>query len=310
MESITKFLKGVVVLGVILLFSNSYSQTQEWVQRNNGSLNSNDEFQAVTVDNSGNVYVGGSVSGLNYDYAIVKYSPAGTELWNKTYNGTGNSDDYIHDIAVDDAGNVYVTGESIGSSSNTDYATIKYNSSGTVQWIQRYNGTGNFADVAYELILDDSGNVYVGGYSHGTGSQNDIVIVRYNSVGAQQWVQRYNGNANSFDIFGSMEMDGAGNLYVVGSSIHTGAATDIVTLKINQYTGALMLSERYNGPANVNDYGYDIGLDGAGNVYVTGESGGLGTGDDIITVKYNSSLTQQWAKDIMERGITTMKVVR
>jgi len=60
---------------------------------------------------------------------------------------------------VDGSGNVYVTGYSIESGTYFDYATVKYNSSGVQQWVQRYNGGS-----AYSLAVDDSGSVYVTGY--------------------------------------------------------------------------------------------------------------------------------------------------
>src|SRR5690349_17194541 len=69
-------------------------------------------------------------------------------LWTQRYNGTADSTDYANKMTVDTSGNVYVTGSSRGSGTNSDYVTIKYNSEGTIQWLQRYNGTGNGADFA------------------------------------------------------------------------------------------------------------------------------------------------------------------
>ena len=69
-----------------------------------------------------------------------------------------------HAIALDGAGNVYVTGR--WPNGYPDYGTIKYNSAGQQQWVARYNGPpGNGPDVATAIALDDSGNVYVTGSS-------------------------------------------------------------------------------------------------------------------------------------------------
>ena len=87
----------------------------------------------LPVDGSGKVYV----TGENYSsgpssssaYATIKYNASGTEEWVARYNGPGVSDDYATAIAVDGSGNVYVTGQSVGSGTNYDYATIKYSQS-------------------------------------------------------------------------------------------------------------------------------------------------------------------------------------
>ena len=66
------------------------------------------------MDAAGNVYVTGESGGVGsgLDYATLKYDPSGKLLWEKRYNGPGNHDDGATAMAVDAAGNVYVTGES------------------------------------------------------------------------------------------------------------------------------------------------------------------------------------------------------
>jgi len=91
-----------------------------------------------------------------------------TQQWVAIYNGPGYSDDYTESIAVDGSSNVYVTGSSTGSGTLSDYATIKYNSSGVQQWVAIYSGSGNSDDYAKSIAVDGSGNVYVTGYSKGS----------------------------------------------------------------------------------------------------------------------------------------------
>ena len=130
-------------------------------------------------------------SGTNYDYATIKYNSSGVMQWVQTYNGPGNVSDIAYSIAVDGSGNVYVTGYSSQGGTNSDYATIKYNSSGVQQWVQRYNGPGNGVDGAYSIAVDGSGNVYVTGQSYGGGTSLDYATIKYNSSGVQQWVATY-----------------------------------------------------------------------------------------------------------------------
>src|SRR6266508_4484108 len=164
------------------------SGIQQWVARYNGPDYAHNDAQAMAIDGLGNVYVtgiswGGGGSGTFDDYATVKYDTSGTQQWVARYNGPGIFGDVGRAIAVDASGNVYVTGESMGSGSGYDYATIKYNSSGTQQWVDRYNGPGNGDDDARAVAIDGSGNVYVTGYSLGSGSGFDYATIKYDSSG-------------------------------------------------------------------------------------------------------------------------------
>jgi hypothetical protein len=185
------------------------------------------------------------------------------------YNGPVNDTDGASSIAVDGSGNVYVTGVSVGSATSWDYCTIKYNSSGVQQWVARYNGPGNGVDEAYSIAVDGSGNVYVTGYSNGSGTGDDYCTIKYNSSGVQQWVARYNGPGNSGDEAKSIAVDGSGNVYVTGYSKGSVTSDDYCTIKYNS-SGVQQWVARYNGPGNDWDAARSIAVDGSGNVYVTG----------------------------------------
>lgn len=61
-----------------------------------------------------------------YDYATVKYSPDGEQLWLARYDGPGHDTDIASAMVLDATGNVYVTGWSTGDATGLDFATIKY----------------------------------------------------------------------------------------------------------------------------------------------------------------------------------------
>jgi hypothetical protein len=123
----------------------------------------------------------------------------------------GASTDIGTAIAVDAAGNVYVTGNYAGtanfggisrtSAGNNDVFVAKYNSSGTPQWVRSAGGTGT--DYGAGIAVDAAGNVYVTGYYQGTASFGgisstsaglyDIFVAEYNSSGILQWVQSAGG---------------------------------------------------------------------------------------------------------------------
>src|SRR6266496_1603514 len=207
---------------------------QAWVARYNGPGNLDDGAHAIVGDSSGNVYVtGGSHgSGTDLDYATIKYNSAGREQWVARYNG--GIRDYAWAIALDGSGNIYVTGESIGSGTASDYATIKYDASGQEQWVARYNSSRTGDDYARAIALDGSGNVYVMGFSNKAHTY-DYATVKYGSAGQEQWVARYNGPGNgNEEVANTMVVDGSGNVYVTGASPGRGTGFDYATVKYVQ----------------------------------------------------------------------------
>lgn len=275
---------------------------QKWASRYSGPQNY-DEASAIAVDNSGNVYVTGKSygSGTGCDYATVKYNANGTQLWESRYTWSGGDYDAATALAIDSSANVYVTGISYGGSSRYDYATLKYNSSGTVLWAKRYNGPANKTDEAYALAVDNSGNVYVTGSSDGDATGKDYATIKYNASGTQLWVARYNGPANDSDIAYALAVDNYGNVYVTGykySGVTGEGYEDYATIKYDSSGNQLWVAY-YNGPANRTDVPAGLAIDNSGNIYVTGCSA-AGIGDDYATIKYtqHNYCTQAISGDI------------
>ena len=257
-----------------------------WVRRYR-SGGSEDQAYAIALDDSGNAYVTGwSIgSSTSFDYATIKYYPNGDTAWVRRYNGPGNDDDWGQAIAVDGAGNVYVTGCSYGSGTYGDYATIKYHPNGDTAWVRRYNGPGNSDDRAFAISLDDSGSCYVTGWSYGSGSNYDYATIRYYPNGDTAWVRRYNGPGNGEDWAWAVAVDDSGNAYVTGGSVGSDTNKDYATIKYDA-SGNQLWVERYNGPGNDWDRARAIAVDGSGNIYVTGGSEGSGSYQDYATIKY------------------------
>ena len=286
---VTGFSLGMGTGGDYATIKYDTNGTQLWIARYNGPLgNGGDGADAIAVDGSGNIYVTGYSpgSGTSYDYATIKYDTNGSQNWVARYNGPGNGDDWANAIAVDGSGNIYVTGESVGSGTDYDYATIKYNSAGTEMWVRRYDGPGNSGDAANAIVLDNSGNIYVTGESTGSGTNSDYATIKYDTNGNQLWVARYDGPGNSTDYADAIALDNSGNIFVTGESTGSGTSYDYATVKYDT-NGNQIRVIRYNGPGNGDDEATAIAIDGADNIYVTGESTGSGTSLDYATIKYN-----------------------
>jgi hypothetical protein len=277
------------------------SGDERWVKRYNGPENSGDYAYAVAMDGSGNVFVTGMSigSGTAGDYATIKHYSNGDTAWTRRYDGPGNGWDYARAIAVDDSGNVYVTGMSIANGTGPDYATIKYDSSGNELWVRRYNGPGDGWDYARAIAVDGSGNLLVTGYSVGNGTSCDYATIKYYPNGdvVPGWPKRYNGPGNDYDYARALAVDGSGNVYITGDSWGSGTAFDYATIKYDS-SGNELWVERYDGSANNVDYANAITVDGSGNVYVTGQSRSSGMDFDYVTIKYypNGDVASGWPK--------------
>ncbi len=271
-----------------------------WVRNFASPGTYNERASSIVVGPSGNIYITGyTMSTSAGDYLTIKYKPNGDTVWTMRYNGVGNGYDFANWVTVDADENVYVTGYSRGLSYQNDIATVKYDSSGAQQWVALFNGSGNYNDEGYKVIADDSGYVYVVGQANpnSSGTRYDYVAIKYySSDGGTVWSRTYNGSADSSDIARDIEVDGAGNVYVTGSSRSTGTMSDIVTIKYTSAGNTAWFAQYNNPDTSLSDAGYGIEVDGAGNVYVVGQSQGLGTGSDIVTIKYDEDGNEQWVK--------------
>lgn len=272
--------------------------TELWITREDQLSSSNEIVRTMIVDAFGNVYVtgskssGGGAAGLTSDYLTVKYNSSGAREWAAVYDGSAHLQDAATAIAIDTAGNVYVTGSSKGEGSSYDFATIKYNSNGVQQWVERYDGIRG-TDFANAIAVDASGNVYVTGSSSDPDLITRYVTIKYNGDGVIQWIAGYLGPRVTYSAATALAIDPAGNVYVTGGSDGIGTSRDYATIKYNS-AGMQQWVARYDGPINGNDIANALAVDGAGNVYVTGYSQDAVTYYDFATVKYNSAGMQQW----------------
>ena len=271
---------------------NAASGATTWSVDFTSAGNNLDLAVDVTTDGSNNVYVTGHSfnAGQDLNVRTIKYNSAGTQVWNTQWNenNTLNSYDMPSDISVDGSGNVYVLATVFnGAVSDDDILILKYNSAGTVTNNVELNGSANDKDKPNSLILDPAGNIYIAGRLKSVSTAEDFLVAKYNSSVTQVWIDRYNGFSNNYDEAFDIALDPSSTfLYATGYSYFTSSNNDYTTIKYDVTSGSRVWVTQFNGPANNSDQAKAISVDGAGNVYVSGDSRGAGTNFDYSTIKY------------------------
>jgi len=256
--------------------------------------NSDDMGLGIAVDESGNVYVTGGSATVwgspirpftsSYDAFVAKLDTGGTLLWN-TFLG-GSQYDVGNSIAVDESGNVYVTGQSATSWGSPirafapgydDAFVAKLDSGGTLHWNTFLGGSRD--DHGYGIAVDVGGNSYITGVSEAAwgspireySEEASAFVAKFDTGGTLLWNTFLGGWG--WDI----AVDGSGGAYVTGYSTDTwgspirpySADRDAFVAKLD--TGGTLLWNTFLG-GSAYDRGYGIAVDGIGNTYVTGES--------------------------------------
>jgi len=275
-----------------------------------------DDAYDIAVDSADNAYVLGRTLSTDfptqspldrtfnggYDAFVAKLNATGSALVYSTYFG-GSGGDEPSGIAVDSAGNAYVTGQT-GSSNfptvNALYDTLngvrdifvaKLNAAGSTLVYSTYLG-GSGWEYSYEIAVDSAGNAYVAGSTNSAdfpmaspldntlGGGSDATVTKLNATGSALVYSTYLGGSEGDAAYGGIAVDDAGNAYVTGYTQSNdfpttnalyptyGGGTDAFVTKLNTAGSALVYST-YLGGSN-SERGLDVIVDGAGSAYVTG----------------------------------------
>lgn len=197
---------------------------------------------------------------------------------------TTSSVDVVNDVVIDAQKNIYITGGYNVSGQGLNYYTMKMDSNLVIQWQQYYNGTSNLNDVAKGLDVDNSGNVYVTGYSTSSSQGRNFVTIKYNSAGSQQWAQTFNNSSNTDDEASDVVVDSLLNVYVTGSSISTLNQSDYYTIKYN--SAGTKIWDIQTDAHHLNDKATNLVVDINNDIIITGQCETAPNTFEYTTVKY------------------------
>ncbi len=259
-----------------------------WVMNYGGSVSeTRDIARDLELDPQGNVYITGTTmrDTGGEDFLTVKYSPDGTEEWNRSLALSSNNHAMV--IAIDDSGNVHVAGGRRSSPDNF-ITTVKYTSTGEERWRAHYRD----AEYPSAIALSPWGDVYVTGYYYSDFTFNEHPLtIKYGKEGNHVTTFYYSssGNANSVAVNSAGEVAVVGYLWYGSHHFNDWFAavySPVDTLKWSITHDIRMYEEQ----------ALDVAMDVDGNVYVTGVVADFDYWGEpkFATVRYDSTGQLQW----------------
>ncbi|MCB0562238.1 MAG: hypothetical protein KDD09_24965, partial [Phaeodactylibacter sp.] len=229
--------------GALLSAQEQTFYLEEWHATEGEQAESLDRLVSIT-DASSNLYVAGSQ--LNqygkYDLLLTKYDNTGYELWSTTFNVTDTTGNVVVGDMALSSGYVIITGTVYnGASNNYDALTLKYNTSGVKQWHKTYNGAGSFYDGGTNIYTDFSNNIYIAGGTASLSNSMNMLCIKYNSSGTQQWAQSIDGYGR-YDVAGYVYYRTASTVILVGAVQQSAASWAVGSLTLNTSTGSVATS--------------------------------------------------------------------
>ncbi|HJN65578.1 MAG: PEP-CTERM sorting domain-containing protein [Pirellulales bacterium] len=283
---------GVAPVGSVDFYISKFDATgtEQWTVVQ-GSTTSDPVSGRMAVDDAGNCYVAGETWGSVYgpkgsglaDGWFGKYDTNGNLVWGHQINSDGWNTP--KNVVVDSSNNSYLVGWTDGgldgpSAGDQDVYVRKYDTDGNLLWGTQFGS--DKADRGYDVVANDAGEVYVVGSTYGdlagisnpgAPSRPGGFLTKLDSSGSILWTELL--ATDQIDNLYGVDLDSGGNVVMAGYTIgdlngQTGAGVQDMLLTKYDSSGSEIWTEYLGGTGT--DYGYDIEIDGADNIFFSGQT--------------------------------------
>ncbi len=272
---------------LVIKYSPNGTQLWSYVFEYSGAYNGGYD---IVTDLTGNVYVVGEYATNVITYnniSLVKFSPEGA-LLNQTFYHSNSEGG--RKIGLDGAGKIIVGGY-VNDNDSLSFVVLKYEQNLDFVWAARYGqGIGN--QNVIDMVIDNNSNIIITGTNSTT---IDYSTVKFDPTGSVMWSKLYN-SPTGWDMARAIVKDNLGNVYITGSTGTSGLpfTYKITTIKYSPAGDELWVGPYDGTGIGADGYtGYNLAIDNEASVYVIGQVYG---NSNIVTVKYNTSGSFEWAK--------------
>ncbi len=251
----------------------------------------------LRIDADGNPVAAGPYNGWGGgdDFATVKFTPTGETLWARRC-GTARIEK-PNALTLDNTGNIVVTGSGYDSSPQRQCGlTVKYSPDGHEEWAMRWRRSDDFSVTLLDVACDRDGNVYVVGTVEDGDYQNDMLTVKYNSAGVEQWFRTFDCSPGygQVDVGRGVAVDSSGMVLVAGASQYWQAYKGDISLFKYSPIGDEVWHQRFELPDSASSGTGYLRVAADGGFYVEASAADHGSPTEYAVHKFSSGGAHEW----------------
>jgi hypothetical protein len=298
--------------GALIIKLDRATGAEIWHRVYDTTFYGEDVFDGVAVDAQGNIYAVGKQLSDGLDGLIVKYSPSGDVLWDRTWDGQPEAPyslDYFRRVLITESGDPIVLGYGITGlhDLNEDWVITRYSAAtGDVVWREFYGGPGR--DIPAGMVMDAAGDIYITGEDHESGITNRrAATVKYSgATGSQLWAVLDQGGSRSTGNALTLTPAGSVAIAVVADpdSNVSNFNENFYIVSRDQQSGAFQWEFRYGANCvSCFDSPQSIVATTGGHLFVAGPTNSSPYSNDIILFRLDAASGTELNRGTLDPGV-------